>query len=274
MKNVTEEAIDLAFRLKDAILPSRDWDIFNIALNKSETFILSNYFKIPKSYGFTQSNTPLFMLQNGAFEAATHGWWYIGICPINSQFSRVFPREFPLDEKITEFARVKKYLTNDEMVEYYYNVINDEWGPKLHGQMAVLVSRKSLENFINKFSKGNLATIPVNREYWYENGIFQIKLTGGAMESVDYSRAKEDRAIFETFYELWKADGRGEYQVAEIVKMYRKINKRDLVSGRIGEKASNARNKIFKKPLLEKRIIWGFNKNTKLWDFKILPLNQ
>lgn len=274
MKNVIEEAIDLANRLKDAILPSRDWDIFNIALNKSETFTLRNYLKIPKSYGFFQSNTPIFMLQNGAIEAATQGWWYVGICSTKSQFSRVFPQEFLIDEKITDFARAKKRLTNNEMVEYYYNVIKDEWGPKMHGQMAVMVSRKSLENFVNKFAKGNLAAIPVNREYWYENGIFQIKLMGGAVESIDYSNAHEDRAIFETFYELWKADGRGEYQRAEIVKMYKKISRRDLISGRIGEKVSNARNKIFKKPLLEKRIVWGFNKNTKLWDFKILPLNQ
>lgn len=272
-KNVTKDALDLANNLIDAIPQNQDWDIFNIALSKSEAFLLRNHSKIPKCYGYIQSSTPIFMLQNGAIEAVTEGWWYRKICSAKSQFSRVFPRELSLDEKITEIARSKGYITNDEMIEYFYNVSNDDYGPQRHGQMAVLVSRKSLENFINTFTKGNLATIPLNREYWYENGIFQIKLKGESMESVDYSNADEDRAIFEAFYELWKSDGKGEYQRPDIVKMYKKINKRDLMSGKIGEKVSNARKKIYKKPLLGKRIVWEIDRTTKHWIFKILPLN-
>lgn len=270
-KNVIKDAVNLATNILNSLSPDKDWGIVNIALNKSDEFLLKNYPSIPPSFGYTQNETPNFMEDNNVTEGETSGWWYVGISKRNSQWDRIRPQEITLDDGIESVAQEKGYIKNNTIIKYY--VLGDDWGPRRHGQMAILTNKNKLQAFIDKFSKGVLIDAPIDRKYWYANRQLQFRMTDGGVDGFDFSKAEISRKLFEAFYDLWKSDGVGDYAVADIAKIYKKLHHEDLIVGRIGEIVSNIRPSIINpKTSISKGIEWRSKRTGSRWIFKIHPL--
>lgn len=260
-KNVIADAVSLTTNILNSLSPDRDRGIVNIALNKSDQFLIKNCPSIPPSFGFTQNETPKLLEDNNVIEGKTLGWWYVGIDKRNSQWDRMKPQEITLDDGIESVAQEKGYIKNYEIVKYY--VLGDDWGPRRHGQMAILVNRNSLENFIGWYSN----TTP---QFDSVKGVFKFR---GASVTI---RGKKSIMRFKLLF-----DNLGGFvakkQFYEIVgkKDYDVINRTKNITGlhdRIEKGFQKLKEIIESDPVLKKSIIMiqkdGFgmfvNKNAEL----------
>jgi len=140
------------------------------------------------------------------------------------------------------------------------------------GLCYVVINRERAKKWIDGFKKNDDKKVnnPEERPYWYENKQLFFRLSNGSIDQLDFAKANVSRRIFETFWFLW-TDGKGEYEVDEILKKYKDVNKIDIDSGKIGELVGNIRDKIIKPKInLRDRIIWEYNKSSKRWTFKII----
>jgi len=119
---------------------------------------------------------------------------------------------------------------------------------------------------------------PKDRSYWYENNVFYIKLASGEVLAGDFNRSKDKkdvlRKIFEAFYKLYEADGKGEYTREEVKSKYKNLFNDEITNEKIGENVSNARSKILSRIMKTERLQWKFDRKKKVWIFKILPLSN
>ncbi|MFA5136334.1 MAG: hypothetical protein WC489_02980 [Patescibacteria group bacterium] len=207
-RNVITDSLALANNLIDAIPPKRDWGIFNIALNKSDNFLLKNYPSIPPSFGYTQNETPKFMKDNNVIEGNTPGWWYVDISKQNSQWARTKPQEVTLDDQIERVAQEKGYIKNSEMVMYHAQ--GDDWGPKRHGQMAILVNKKRLEQFVG-WHKGS------SPQFDDKSGVFSYRGVNIAIKGEKSIR--RFKLLFDnlggivTKKQFYEANGKKDYEI-------------------------------------------------------------
>lgn len=272
-KDVTSDALKLASNILDSLLPGKDWEIVNIALNELEKFTLEGYSLIPLSFGYKFNNTPVFLEQHGVILAKTVGWWYKDITSIYSHYNRVKPQETMLDGNIDEVAIERGYIRNDETIEYFYNVPTEDIGPRKHGQMAVLVSRIALERFIGTF--GNKKDNQSKKKFAYENGELQLIRQDGTPCTLDFSKAEEYRPVFESFFLLYRDGNKRLFSRDELLKKYKELTKKDI-SWRefIKQKSSIVGKMISPKPCLKNRIVWEHDNETDMYRFEILPLSD
>lgn len=166
--DVGSDAVNLTSNILKSLLPNQEWEIVNIALGKVDTFILNDYPTIPVSFGYKYDKTPLLLEQHGVIEGKNPGWWYVGIKDRNSQWDRTRPQDVTLDDSIEEAAHKNKYISDNQVLEYYYSP-EENIGPRTHGQMAVLVNRKKLEDFISWHS-GDTPIFDINTGYFKFKG--------------------------------------------------------------------------------------------------------
>lgn len=274
--DVVQDALKLASNILKSLLSDEKLAIVNIAIGDRGVFFFGEYPSIPQSFGYKHDKTLILLRQHGIIEGETIGWWYIGITKISSYLRKTLPVDLSMDDNISRIARKKGQIDEDEAIDYYYNVSKEDAGPKMHGQVAILVNKKMLENFINSFSKSIQIKALIDRDYWYEDKQLRFRLKNGAIDQFDFSKAKVSRKIFETFFTLWQNDGVGTYRVGDIVKEYSKIFKKEyLLANRIGEIVSNIRASIINpKSLISNRIEWQFDRKNKQWIFRISSLKH
>lgn len=273
MENVIlNEALRLAKIIYQSFLPDEQWLIVNIALHKKDTFLIQGYPDIPTVFGYRFDKTTLLLEKHGVIEGKTPGLLYVRITVTDSYYGRYILPEATIIDDIGWIAREKGYINHDQLVEYYND--GNSFGPRMHGQAAILVSRRALELFIKQQGDKFPITSQQNQDYWYTDKQLKFRLSNGRVDQLDFSRAEFSRKFFETFWELWSADGKGEYTPKQIVDMYKRIFKGEsLREGKIGEMVSNIRSKIIApKTLLSSRIKWSFDRQEKLWIFRIFPL--
>jgi len=180
MKNVIEDAIDLANNILKTLSSKKDLVIVNIAINKPNTFIIEGYPKIPLSYGYQYSDTPKVLEQDGLVLGKTVGWWYVGITSKNSLTFRNRPQEINLDGNIDEVVESMRFIDKEMAIEYYFNVQDDDIGPNKSEHRAILVSRKKLEQFVGWY-KG------ISPQFDEKTGVFSyrgVNVTIGGEKSV------------------------------------------------------------------------------------------
>lgn len=274
-KNVTSDALNLATNLRDSFLPGREWEIFNI-VRTNQDINLPESLKDKDVFRYEHSNSKLFLKKYGVIEGETIGWWYVGISSRDSYWGRVMPVDLSIDDNIVEAAHKNGYLKGDMIVEYYYHVPTKNNGPRIQGHSAILVNRKALNYFCNKFAKDIDIQIPEGKDYIYQNRQLFFRLVDGGIDEFDFSKAKIARDVFETFYNLWIADGIGSYSVKDVVKKFRIMFKgEELSESRIGEIVSNIRASIINpKPTISDRIEWRYDRHDKKWIFKIFSLKH
>ncbi|OQA93099.1 MAG: hypothetical protein BWY24_00740 [Microgenomates group bacterium ADurb.Bin219] len=152
MKNVIDDATGLANNILRASSSKKDLEIVNIAIKKSDTFIVDGYPSIPLSFGYQFTDTPKLMEQDGMILGKTVGWWYIGTSSKNSLWYRNRPQEIIHDGNVDEVAEKMGIIGKDQVIEYFFNIPDNNIGPNESKHMAVLVSRKKLEQFVGWYS--------------------------------------------------------------------------------------------------------------------------
>lgn len=115
---------------------------------------------------------------------------------------------------------------------------------------------------------------PKNRDSWLEDKQLKFRLANGGIDQLDFTSAPVQWPIFEGFYKLWKADGKGEYSTEKVVNSCSKCFGNSVDRRYISTNVSNIKNKKIKGRSFETRIIWEFSKSKNLWLFEILPLNS
>lgn len=168
MKNVIDDAIDLATNILSSLLPNKKFEIVNIAIKEPQTFTIEGYPSIPLSFGYRFNDTPKLLEQDGAIVGKTDKWWYVGITKKNSIWNNNRPREIDLDGNIDDVVHKYKLIGDDEVIEYYFNKSKNNVGPRESGQMAILVSRRKLEQFVGWY-KG------VSPQFDSKTGIFTYR---------------------------------------------------------------------------------------------------
>src|SRR5690606_39103903 len=94
-------------------------------------------------------------------------------------------------------------------------------GPRMRGQMAILVNRVALDNFLNTVSK-KIKT-PTDRDSWYENKRFHLKMADDSWLQANFNKSKSMYKTFETFWNLWQSDGKGEYTRDQFAKKFKQL---------------------------------------------------
>ncbi|MBI4038706.1 hypothetical protein HY384_01990 [Candidatus Daviesbacteria bacterium] len=270
---VISDALRLAKAILGSLLPKERWAIINIAKDKRESFVLEGYPSIPTSFGYTYDKTPLLLEKYMVIEDKVGGWWFMGISDIDSYWARYIRQNLTTVNDIEWTAHEKGYLEKTKLVEYYYDD-KGSTGPRMHGQAAVLINKRALEKFINKFSKNR--DMPLHRrDHVYENGELRLKLQDGSYCTLDLSKADEYRPVFESFYYLYRDTNRYLFDRAELLAKYKELTRKE-VDWRffIKQKSSIVGKMINTKPCLKNRIIWEFDKEEKKYRFGILPLSD
>jgi len=176
MKNVIEDAINLATNILSALSSRKDLEVVNIAIKKPDTFIIDSYPSIPLSFGYEFCDTPKILEQDGMILGKTVGWWYVGIANKNSLWYRNRPQEVSLDGNIDEVAKKLGFVDRDEVVEYYFNIPDNNIGPNKSEHMALLVSRKKLEQYVG-WHKGELPQFDDKTGIFTYRGV-SVKISG------------------------------------------------------------------------------------------------
>lgn len=182
--------------------------------------------------------------------------------------------EYKADYKFIEMVTV---LWLAEIIDIYYLEIDYKNNKYNYSVTLALKNINYLSvDFIKEKLKlpsisKSLYTLPIDRQYIYENQRLIFKLTDGSSDQLDFSKAKIMRKMFEAFYELWKKDSKGEYNVGEISKSYKRVNNKELdTSTEIGEIVSNIRSTIiYPKYHIRELIEWKYNRARGLWIFRI-----
>lgn len=175
MNSVTDEAVKLCNLLLDNMNPLKDWCIFNICKGsaslkeKCVAFDISkNYPSIPTSFYYYYDQTPQFLVDLKVIESFSKNLWCTGTIVNTKNYTFDYDRHFPFVDSITQVAREKKYITEEEMIHYYsirpanYHPDRDgielkDLGPREYaGLFSILVTKNGLRQCINKYK----STIP------------------------------------------------------------------------------------------------------------------
>lgn len=273
-KNVISDAVELAQQIEDYLKIS-DQNVVNIFIgNEDERLEISDkYQSIARIFIYNHEDTPKLLEKYQVIEGITNKWWYEKPVWIKGHWGQNRPDSLAYDDGITGIAQNNGYFPNDRVAKYYYVFSTGDTGPERPGQMAILINKTNLKKFIDSISKSVLVDAPIDRKYWYDNRKLQFRLVDGSIDSFDFSKAEISRKLFEAFYELWRADGSGEYLITEVAQIYKKLHHEDLIVGRIGEIVSNIRHSIINpKTSISKGIEWRSNGKGSRWIFKIHPL--
>lgn len=176
---------------------------------------------------------------------------------------------------------ISKYSSGREMASPYFSGTADIYGNAIANNIAIWKGKfihAALQDLImiialldNNIKENKKNYTPEERNYWYEDKQLKFRLKDGSTDQFDFSKAEISRKIFETFWYLWKSEGKGEYSKEEIIKKYKNLFKEELLNTKISEIVSNIRASIINpKETINNRIIWKFNKQKTLWIFKIL----
>lgn len=103
----------------------------------------------------------------------------------------------------------------------------------------------------------------------YQNNIVFFKVGDGGMESIDFSKAPQEREAFETFWMLHlRNPGKISFSQEEINSTYSSIHNK-IVEKPISRAVSAIRKRIKDKELLSNRLVIKYDKTIKRWFFSI-----
>ncbi|HRN70158.1 MAG TPA: hypothetical protein PLS49_03140 [Candidatus Woesebacteria bacterium] len=273
-KNLLKDAVNLSTNILGSFLPNHKWGIVNIAQDPRDRFLLKNYPSIPTVFGYTFDNTFKLLEEHSVIEGKTIGWWVIGISKVKSYWDSIRPPEISLDDNIVDVAHSKGYIKNNEIIKYYYQANKMDIGPRYHGQMAILVNKKSLLNFIQRFSNNRINNF-INNDFYYENGELRLLLKDGTYSTLDLSKANKYRPIFESFYYLFRDTGKTLFTKKELLIKYKELTKNDIEwKDFIKKKSSICGKMINSKQILKDRIVWEYIKKNDQYKFNILTLSD
>ncbi len=262
--NVVQDAVELAKAILDSLLPTDRWTIVNVARNGDRIINLTNISEIPPSFGYSFDNVPRLLHQEGVIEAVVRNKWFVKVVKNKLRSS------LAVDDSITSEARKKMYIDKNEIAKFYSGSIYTNDLPKIGGQATILINKEKLINFIKRHKD-----LPTQRDFYYENSELHIRLKDGSTTSLDLSKAKVLRPVFETYFYLFKDTGRNLFERSELLKKYKEITGEGITLSTFSDRKSAICGKMIKpKPALKDRIIWEFDNIEKKYRFEILPLSD
>ncbi len=151
--NVLQDTFNLALNIQKSLKPGGGQPIMNIAKDKRKNFKLQGYPQIQQILGYEHDKTPELLVDKGIIEAVTWNWWYVGVQKSNSKSRNILPDEISVDDNISELARNKRYILDDEAIEYYFKDLNDVNSSRIPVRhAAVVINEKRLELFIQEYT--------------------------------------------------------------------------------------------------------------------------
>lgn len=254
-ETVVDEAINLIKTILGSLLPGETWAAINIYQTRSSTQIILAY---PLTFPYTFDRIPELLRREGLFESIVPDYFVtkIGTGDVNSY------------DLLTSVARSNGYIGPDKKF-----IFTRAWPAR--GQYSMLVNVAKLKAYLGRMSVNEVKP-PYERDYWYSNGILNVRLADGGMKQIDFSDAKNARMVFETFWSLWETNNVGLYETKQVLRMHNKMfgSGAVLEHWNIGKKVANVRSKkIDGKFLASKRILWEFDRKKSKWIFQINPLN-
>lgn len=149
---VIKDAVRLATNILNSLLPSDSWAIVNIVKDERDHLLFNDFPDIPTTFGYIYDQVITLLTEEGIIEESNPGSWFIGITDTDSYYAHhILPYIEQLDGLGME-ARSKGYLTEKQLVEYYYSNDRQKLGPVISGHYSVLINRNRLDKFIKKFS--------------------------------------------------------------------------------------------------------------------------
>ncbi|MCL5409649.1 MAG: hypothetical protein M1607_02190 [Patescibacteria group bacterium] len=277
MKNkLVDDAQNLAGKIQEYLDldTAKDWEILNIVWDEAgnDSPFSDKYSSINRAFGYLHDKTPELLEKHHVIEGKTKGWWYVDIVWNKGLWGQTRPQDLAMDDNITDIARNKGYIPKDKIVKYYFDVPTDDLGPKMRGQMSILVNKIALKKFLNFTSKD--IKVPIDRDYWYESKRFNLKMVDGSWLQANFNRSKEMYKTFETFWNLWQSDGKGEYTSSQYVKKFKQLHNETPRSDRAGHDKGGLKSSILKEIFDTGRLEWSFIRKKQLWIFKIHPLGK
>lgn len=271
-----EDLKEDARKLLEKVLSDNYEENILVHLVQTENLVCSypNVPEIPTNYGYVIDSTPYYLQDKGVLSILT-----------SNEFA--IQKNYEDLEQEGQYVEACRNLLGKKWEKFtkedgIFSQLYDFYTPKskelkeIRGLHFVVISRKKAEEWISKQNIGEHIEIPLGRDYFYENKHLKFKLADGSVDSFDFSNSKVGYPIFETFWQLWKANSKGEYTNDEIKRKYKELFKNDLDVSRLGEIISNLRSSIInRRPLIRNRIVWLHTRKKVdgKWIFKVFPLN-
>lgn len=152
---VIQDAVRLAINILDSLLPSDSWLMVNIVKNKKEQLNFNDFPDIPTTFGYTYDQVVLLLVKEEVIEELNPNSWFIRITDKNSYYAHNISPYIDQLDPLGMQAWHKGYIKEGQLVEYYYSNERQRLGPIISGHFSVLINRKSLENFIKKYSNSH-----------------------------------------------------------------------------------------------------------------------
>lgn len=274
MDNIEKDS----FILLDYILSHTYEDdiLVHIAQNRVRRFSYDyDRVALPTIFGYIVERVPAYLEKAGILKILTSDYFVIHrskYVHTNTKWARL---NYLVKANIQ--AGYKKFTKQEKLLQGYTvykpQMMNIS---SIRGFNFVVIKRAKAKDWMDKIVKRvkrDKISTPQERDYYYEDKQLKFNLEGGGDDQFDFSKAEISRKLFESFWYLWKGDGKGEYTREQVVKKYKELHKEELSIGKIGEIVSNIRASIINpKPVINGRIKWKFEPRKSLWIFKISPL--
>ena len=149
----------MVLAIYNSLSPRDTWKIVNIGKSNNQVFNWPSYPSIPWSYGYTYDSVPQILEEDGVIEAKVANSWFMGVENGTKQFL----------DAITIAARQKKYITDDEIVNFYCKYShsrksNDRGPTSVGGQYSILVNIQKLIAFYQKYNQEATPPKPIFNE--------------------------------------------------------------------------------------------------------------
>lgn len=269
MKNLVDDSLRLLNKiLSDTYL---DYLLVHIAQSRLIVFSFPVAPEIPTIYGYIVDATPNFLQKQGIITFLSN---YITLQDYKS-LRLVGARNRGTDMLKNLLQTRYQKFTGESLNPTGYSFYTPSMKSiaSLRGLYFVAIDRKKAVEWLNSLNRRILS--PGDRDQWYTEEKLNIKTMDGDPKQANFSRSNILIKMFETFWNLWKLNPKGEYAREEVLKMYKKLFKEEINPDKIGHDVGNIRDKIMPKEVLEsKRLEWVWDKKKKLWIFRFNPLKS
>lgn len=278
MKNVIEDALELVETIKNGMSLKRPWKIVNVVKDSERIINFDEHPMIRDCYGYNFDEVLEVLESNRVIEAKLDGWWFVDTTTTDSYWGTTIYPNLTILDNIWWVVKEKGYFKDNQMPEYYFdenylysNQIKGQ-GPRKSGQYSILVNRKALNVFIDKYGGSKLKK---EKYFEYKNGELHVILRDGLPCTLDLSRSPKLRPVFESFYFLYRDSDRTLFSREELLEKYKEITKTSIGWRLfIHRKSSICGKMIGTKPCLKGRIVWEHDKKTNMYRFEILPTSD
>lgn len=172
-KGLIFDAAKLSRNILNSLLPGREWEVCNIAIDEREMFRLEGYPMIPSAFGYAYDKVPTLLQQKGVIEAIKPDSWFITVT--NNPESAEVDIMLDMVDDITAIARQKGYITNNEVVEYFISGKKYPYPKRLHGHFAILLNVGALRKFVQEHNSFETKTDSDLHEIWNKDFKFNDK---------------------------------------------------------------------------------------------------